>query len=665
MLWAGVIFLLLALMPSHARAEPRIALLIGNKDYKPGVGALTNPLNDTRIVGEALKAIGFEVLKPVQNGRRAEMLIAIHAFAEKLRNAGSDAVGFLYYSGHGIASARENYLIPVDTDEPSTLQLSVHGVKQTEILAILRTEAPNAAHYLILDACRNTLQGARGGKGFVAVGQQSGVLVGFATEPGKTASDTGQGSGPYASALAAELVKPEQSDLIMFHNVRVAVMEKTGGDQVPWTEDGIQRRERVQFGGSGKAAQQLQPSEAAEREWQQYAKDTKDIRLLEAFKEKHKADPVYVRLAETRLEELKEEDKRTAAEHQATLRKKEEEEKRKQAETEARAKVEAERRRVALLREQEDENAVQQQEMERKLAQWDEVWKKKLNEYFAEAAAKPEADRKQGVFKKQLATNVPPEAVCMPGYLMFSVGANEQRCFKPGAGKTEWFKDCPKCPEMVVAPTGSLDFRLRSIDAPFAVGRFAVTFDEWDACVADRACNGLDGEWGRGKQPVINVSWTDAKDYVVWLSHKTGKTYRLLYETEREFVTRAGARTPFWWGSSIGTTQANYNGNYSYNDGSKGEYRAQTVPVDSFEPNAWGLYQVHGNVWEWTEDCSNDSPGYFRDGSPVAGECSKRVVRGGSWSDGPELLLSDYRELRNAWFRSSTLGFRVARTLSP
>ena len=162
-------------------------------------------------------------------------------------------MGFLYYSGHGIASAGENYLIPTDVDEPSTVSLSVQGVKQSEVLAILRGEAPNAAHYLVLDACRNTLQGARGGKGFVPVGQQSGVLVAFATEPGKTAMDLGQGSGPYAAALAAELVRPAQNDLLMFHNVRVAVMDKTNGDQVPWTEDGIQRRQRVLFGGEAKA----------------------------------------------------------------------------------------------------------------------------------------------------------------------------------------------------------------------------------------------------------------------------------------------------------------------------------------------------------------------------------------------------------------------------
>src|SRR5262249_56970726 len=127
-------------------------------------------------------------------------------------------VGFLYYSGHGIASAGENYLIPIDVDEPSTIELNVQGVKHSEVLAILRGEAPNAAHYLVLDACRNTLKGVRGGKGFMPVGQQSGVLVAFATEPGKTASDIGNGSGPYAAALVAELVKPAPNHFLMFHH---------------------------------------------------------------------------------------------------------------------------------------------------------------------------------------------------------------------------------------------------------------------------------------------------------------------------------------------------------------------------------------------------------------------------------------------------------------
>src|SRR5262245_17133554 len=313
-MWVRVVIaisLLLWPIGAFAQTEKRIALLIGNKDYKAGVGALTNPLNDIRIVGEALRTVGFEVLKPVENAQRSAMLIAVHAFAAKLKAAGPEAVGFLYYSGHGIASAGENYLVPTDVDEPSTVLLSVQGVKQSEVLAILRGEAPNAAHYLVLDACRNTLQGARGGKGFVPVGQQSGVLVAFAAEPGKTASDLGRESGPYASALATELVKPGQNDLLMFHNVRVAVIQKTGGDQVPWTEDGIQRPQRVMFGGETKAvpapASQVPTatarlSEAAEA-WDR-AKDTKSIATLEAFIARYK-DTFYGDLAWGRINELK------------------------------------------------------------------------------------------------------------------------------------------------------------------------------------------------------------------------------------------------------------------------------------------------------------------------------------------------------------------------
>ena len=156
-----------------------------------------------------------------------------------------------------------------------------------------------------------------------------------------------------------------------------------------------------------------------------------------------------------------------------------------------------------------------------------------------------------------------------------------------------------------------------------------MTFDEWDACVADGGCNGYqpsDEGWGRGRRPVINVSWDDAKAYVAWLSNKTGKTYRLLSEAEREYVTRAGTTTPFWWGSSISTSQANYDGTNTYGSGVKGEFRHETLPVDSFQPNPWGLYQVHGNVWEWVEDCYHESyAGAPSDGSAWTFEDCSRV----------------------------------------
>jgi formylglycine-generating enzyme required for sulfatase activity len=246
------------------------------------------------------------------------------------------------------------------------------------------------------------------------------------------------------------------------------------------------------------------------------------------------------------------------------------------------------------------------------------------------------------------------------------------------------FQDCPECPEMLVAPAG--EFAMGSpasevdhaegpqhkvtIPRSFAVARFAVTFDEWDACVAAGGCDGYrpsDNGWGRGQQPVINVDWHKAKAYVAWLSAVTGKSYRLLTEAEREYVTRAGTITPFWWGSSISTSQANYDGNHVYADGSKGEVRGRTLPADSFAPNPWGLYQVHGNVWEWVEECWHDThEGAPGDGSArPGGDCRFRVVRGGAVSERPKYLRSASRMAMAVGMATGSLGFRVARALEP
>ena len=182
--------------------------------------------------------------------------------------------------------------------------------------------------------------------------------------------------------------------------------------------------------------------------------------------------------------------------------------------------------------------------------------------------------------------------------------------------------------------------------------------------VAATATN-LGHRLGRGRQPAINVSWDDAEAYIAWLAKKTGKPYRLLSEAEREYVTRAGTTTPFWWGSSISTSQANYNGNYTYGNGQRADSRQRTVPVYSFALNPWGLYQVHGNAWEWTEDCYHDSySGAPTDGSAwISGDCGRHVLRGGSWNLHPDDLRSADRSGGYNGTRTYGLGFRVARTL--
>jgi TPR repeat protein len=238
---------ILAALSQPAQAHKRIALLIGNQGYKEAIGPLKNPHNDIELVAKALVDVGFTLRPLLRDAKRHEILLAVNDFAEELKAAGADAVGFLYYSGHGVASGERNYLVPVDVEQPSSRILGVQGVTHAEILNTLQEIAPLAAHYLVLDACRNNLGGWRGGKGFVPEQRRSGVLIAFAAAPGTTASDEGATAGPYATALAAELVRPNQNDLIMFHNVRVAVDRKTGGDQVPWIEDGIRRQERIVF----------------------------------------------------------------------------------------------------------------------------------------------------------------------------------------------------------------------------------------------------------------------------------------------------------------------------------------------------------------------------------------------------------------------------------
>jgi formylglycine-generating enzyme required for sulfatase activity len=260
------------------------------------------------------------------------------------------------------------------------------------------------------------------------------------------------------------------------------------------------------------------------------------------------------------------------------------------------------------------------------------------------------------------------------------LSASEECMLKP----KDAFRECDKCPEMVVVPAGSFTMgsppgelardndegpqRLVTIRRSFAVGRFAVTFDEWDACAADGGCGGhrpSDQGWGRGRRPVIHVSWDDAKAYVAWLSRLTGKSYRLLSEAEHEYVTRAGTSTPFWFGNSISVEQANFGGADAYSSSSTG-FRKQTVPVGSFQLNPWGLDQVHGNVREWTEDCYNASyAGAPADGSPwLTGDCNRRVLRNGSWVNRAAILRSAFRgNIGSTDLHSDTIGFRVARSI--
>jgi formylglycine-generating enzyme required for sulfatase activity len=277
------------------------------------------------------------------------------------------------------------------------------------------------------------------------------------------------------------------------------------------------------------------------------------------------------------------------------------------------------------------------------------------------------------------------------------------------------FKDCADCPEMVVIPEGSfmigssiqerslanaagLPAQLTNLEkdgfrmsiARFALAQTSVTKAQFarfaqatgyrtdaekaGSCyiVEDKVIDKVGAFWRSpgfyqgDTEPVVCVSWNDAIAYIQWINSQVGgNLYSLPSEAQREYATRAGTSTMFYTGNTISTQQANFNGNATFNGSTKGVYRRKTTPVKSFPLNPFGLADMHGNVWEWTQDCYHPShQGASSDGrAREAGDCSSRVLRGVSWNDAPAALRSAHRNSNSPGLRSNSVGFRLARTL--
>lgn len=278
-----------------------------------------------------------------------------------------------------------------------------------------------------------------------------------------------------------------------------------------------------------------------------------------------------------------------------------------------------------------------------------------------------------------------------------------------GGGKV--LKDCADCPELVAVPAGHFfmgsDPKKSSAQEPiearegplhrvavrsFAAGRYAVTKGEFATFVGatqyktDAETSGGCFAWKANRwesnhnfnwrqpgfeqaedHPVVCISWNDAQAYVRWLSQGSHQRYRLLSEAEREYAARAGSTSTFWWGENLSVDRANYDHSApDYRGSQKGAGRNATMPVNGFTANAFGLYNVHGNVWEWVQDCQHDTyAGAPADGSPWVAKCSadKRILRGGAWVGDPAGLRSASRNWFTPDFRFNASGFRVARSV--
>lgn len=619
MLRAAIAFLMCVLLSSAALAQKRVALVVGIDKYD-NLGSreqLERAVKDANSVASALTSLGYDVTK-AENVGRAAFNAHWQGFLDKLRPGDTAAI---YFSGHGVEIEGLNFLLPRDAPNVSygrQEQVKRESLSVSELLLDLRPRKPQVT-LLILDACRDhplippEYRSANQRSGLARMDAPAGTFIMYSAGAGETALDRLPGNDPdktnsvYTRRLLPLLKKPGLALPELARQVRAEVSDLAA--TVPHTQrpayyDGVVGKFCL-AGCEGATATVPEVTEAA-REWARV--DKTSAAELETFVRRHGSSP--------------------EADY-------------------ARARIDSLKQQVAV-------------------------------------AAPPKAAGPTPPKPAQPAAAVmpaPPSARCDG---VETLVGNERLCLKP----KDTFKDCAECPEMVVVPAGSFMMgspaseaernsdegpqRKVTIGKPFAAGKFEVTFAEWEACVAAGGSAGgcrhkpQDQGWGRGKRPVINVSWDDAKEYVVWLSKRTGMSYRLLTEAEWEYTARAGTTTPFSTGHMVTAEQANFDGG-TYGGSAKGVYRQKTVEVGSFKPNAFGLHDVHGNVWEWVEDCwIQGYHGAPSDGTAWAtGDCTwpGRVLRGGSWYADPRFLRSASRFRSTPSSRGSLLGFRVARTL--
>ena len=583
-----IFLLMIALLCSlPARAESRVALVIGNDSYA-SLGRLSNAGNDARSMADKLQQLGFTLVgnQAHTDLTRTQASVLIKRFGETLKPGD---VAFFYFAGHGVGGSDTNYLIPVDDQEIRFIEdVPEFAIDAQSVLR--RMEQRGAGiNLVILDACRDRGLPSRTrsgeARGLSRMKAPSGSFIGYAASPGQRSFDGKGSNGVFTEQLLSLLDRPGLSMDDIFGDLTDAVERATGNQQTPMRESNL--RGRFYLVPPLLAAVESKPTEPKPVE----------------------PKPVDPKQAERLAFE--------AAERVNTVA----------------------------------------------------AWSLFLKRY-------PKSDYAAAAELKQMALQ-PVEAVVPPKQPATTVVSNSSSV----AQDVSIFRDCAECPEMIRIPGGS--FLMGDLSGkgesdekpvhrvnlkPFAVGKFEVTFAEWDACVAAGGCQHRPGDkgLGRDKRPVINVSWNDAQEYVEWLSRKTGKSYRLLSESEWEYVARAGTSTEFSTGDCLTTNQANFNGTYDFNGcGKSNFFLGKTQPVGSYDANPWGLHDVHGNVWEWTQDCWNDTyTNAPADGSAwLTGNCDRRVLRGGSWVYVPAIARSANRDLNSPPGRINHYGLRVARTL--
>jgi formylglycine-generating enzyme required for sulfatase activity len=653
---------------SPAYADKRVALVIGNAAYAH-VARLGNPGNDARLMAATLRGLGFTLVGggPQLDLDKSAIDRVVQDFGRSLQGAD---VGLFYFAGHGLQVDGINYLVPVDADPTKKADLDF---QMLDAAAVIRQMNGAKLSLVLLDACRNNPFADRGMRdaspGLAQMRAPENTLISFATQPGNVTQDGADGNSPYAKALAAAIArKPALGLFDTFNNVGLAVHRATGSNQQPWMSNSP-------IESSFYFTEPPAPPTAADEIGWNFIRTTNDIVLLRRFAEENPTSgrrlEALARIA--MLESPAEEARRMTDEGN--------EERRKLAAAAPPVPP------VVAARPAPAEPAVA------------------VRPVVPPAASGPCGGGAATVslFSRSLSRSATP------------MSSGEECALKP----EDSFRECRQCPEMVVVPAGSFTMgspvgekerdknegpqHTVTIGKPFAVGKFHVRVDQFAAFAAETGYDAgskcwtfeggkyeerSDRSWRNpgftqgGSHPAVCVNWNDAKAYVAWLARKTGNTYRLLTEAEWEYAARArtepGAYPRYLFGNeekdlcrygngADQTAKSSIAGAKDWTVAPCNDGYAYTSPVGSFAANGFGLYDMQGNAWQWTQDCYHDSyTGAPSDGGAwTAGDCGRGVIRGGAWSDYPVFLRSANRIWCTTDFRFYDLGFRVARTLTP
>jgi len=600
------------LYPAMVQAlDTRLALVIGNADYR-GDASLSNPVNDATDLAAVLEnTLGFEVIHKT-NLTVKEMRFEIKEFGKQLRD-----MGLFYYAGHAMQVGDENYLIPIGAEPAlfsSPYNLDENTIKASFILKTMR-DAGNQVNIIILDACRENpfafeIKGRPRRPGLTLMTTPGGSLIAYAAKDGEVALEgKGKRNSPYAASLIDQIKSnPNLSILQLFTRVRAAVRDKTDKLQSPGFYSELDH-DFCLVGECGNGDDLSELIYKVLNWWQPVFVVVIAIGVILLGWRQKWVSAVVVAWAEYRATKIEQRRQLEIAKQKAAEERRQAELARQQAE-EKRRQLEIEKQKAAA-----EEQKKAEEEKKGKLFQFEIV--------TVDARGKIiKRTREQARYKTEdLGKDVTLEMVYIP-----------KGSFLMGSPKIEKGRDSDEGPQHQV----TLE--------PFYMGKYPVTQAQYEAVM------GNNPSYFNGKnRPVEKVSWHDAVEFCKRLSEMTGRTYRLPSEAQWEYAARAGTTTSFYCGDTITNKLANYSWN-----------RGKTTDVGSFPPNAFGLYDMLGNVWEWCADPWHENyEGAPTDGSVWEGEDPYRLLRGGSWSDGPHSCRCADRNRSTSDNRNGLIGFRL------